>query len=342
MIGNIGGVGFGGTIFNKSTALFAVAESFSIGSGISSTETEFIDSTNIQNPMLMGLLGGLLGGMLGGLLGRLLGSALGGGMQVGPFSLSNGVGNIGLVGGMNPMISSMPQMNPQGINNQSIIMLLMILLMMLLNRRGNNGGMNMIPFGNNGNGNVNFNPLPAANCGSCGNPSIPSINGDKIRKLLEELMKRVDVKELEKKLQEKRDDGLEWECGTSRLWRKMREDLEKLLKKLRDKEKIKININISFRPAQAPGCVSRGPIYKPIYKPGRSSSGDNNSKLGIMGGEPAYSKAGTGSSGTASSKPEINNLVYYRGYDNVRVIEVAYGRGPIYSKTIRSSDLVLT
>ena len=277
MIGNIGGVGFGGTIFNKSTALFDVAESFSIGSGISSTETEFIDSTNIQSPMLMGLLGGLLGGMLGGLLGRLLGSALGGGMQVGPFSLSNGVGNIGLVGGMNPMISSMPQMNPQGINNQSIIMLLMILLMMLLNQRGNNGGMNMIPFGNNGNGNVNvnFNPLPAANCGSCGNPSIPSINGDKIRKLLEELIKRVDVKELEKKLQEKRDDGLEWECGTSRLWREMREDLEKLLKKLRDKEKIEINKNIS--PHQAPG---RRPIYS---EAGRSGSGDNNSKLGIMG-----------------------------------------------------------
>jgi len=138
---------------------------------------------------------------------------------------------------------------------------------------------------------------------------------------------------LEKKLQEKRDDGLEWECGTSRLWREMREDLEKLLKKLRDKEKIEINKNIS--PHQAPG---RRPIYS---EAGRSGSGDNNSKLGIMGWEPAYSKAGTGSSGTASSKPEINNLVYYRGYDNVRVIEVAYSRGPIYSKTIRSSDLVL-
>jgi hypothetical protein len=80
--------------------------------------------------MLMGLLGGLVGGLVGGILGKLLGgllgSALGGGMPITPFSLPNGVGNMGLVGGMNPMMPQImnpmiPQMNPMPpqISNES-------------------------------------------------------------------------------------------------------------------------------------------------------------------------------------------------------------------------------
>jgi hypothetical protein len=220
---NIGGIGFGGTTFSINTT-------FSISAGTNVLPGNgFIDGANIQNAMLMGLLGGLVGGLVGGILGKLLGgllgSALGGGMPISPFSLPNGVGNMGLVGGMNPMMPQImnpmvpqtinpmppqiPQMNPLGINNQMIIMLLIMLLMMLLQQRSNNGAMNMMPFGNYGN--INFNPPPTHNCGGCGNPSVPHSNMDEILRKLEEIIKKLEQMKREqelKKLIEKLKDIL--------------------------------------------------------------------------------------------------------------------------------------
>jgi hypothetical protein len=214
IMNNIGGIGFGGTTFSINTT-------FSISAGTNVLPGNgFIDGANIQNAMLMGLLGGLVGGLVGGILGKLLGgllgSALGGGMPISPFSLPNGVSNMGLVGGMNPMMpqimnpmvpqtmNPMPpqihQMNPLGINNQMIIMLLIMLLMMLLQQRGNNGAMNMMPFGNYGN--INFNPPPTHNCGGCGNPSVPHSNMDEIMRKLEEIIKKLEQMKREQELKE--------------------------------------------------------------------------------------------------------------------------------------------
>jgi hypothetical protein len=214
IMNNIGGIGFGGTTFSINTT-------FSISAGTNVLPGNgFIDGANIQNAMLMGLLGGLVGGLVGGILGKLLGgllgSALGGGMPISPFSLPNGVGNMGLVGGMNPMMPQImnpmvpqtinpmppqiPQMNPLGINNQMIIMLLIMLLMMLLQQRSNNGAMNMMPFGNYGN--INFNPPPTHNCGGCGNPSVPRSNMDEIMRKLEEIIKKLEQMKREQELKE--------------------------------------------------------------------------------------------------------------------------------------------